>query len=249
MKITRSQLKKLIKEAMNSENIEHNKINESIFGMGAMAKSLWGKTSSAREVRSKAKSGQKEIDRASSSENVLQFISTKFSDEASSSAKSYAVKFASNHQATAANALRTISAVEFAAISFALGIPMLTVWSLNRGMSPEGQLRNLRKMAGRPLFFTGWRVDDNGERTEKGRISDPFGEEYKQTYHATEDHPIVEIIENQELAHELYEDEIIGDEIMNWARGWWRDIANAKAEYLREKREALKLAAIGMDDA
>jgi hypothetical protein len=234
MKITRSKLKQIIREELNIENSEQHTLNESIGSVVNMARSLWGNTAIVRQTRTAKK-------RAENSTGILDFIEATFEAGATKHAKAYAKN-------AGMTAMGAINAVEFAAISFALGIPMLTAWALNKGTSPEGQLRNLKEYAGVPLFFTGWRIDDNGERTEQGRLSDPFGVEYSQTYHTTEDHPIVEIIENQPLAFELYEDGVIGDEIMNWARGWWRDIANAKAEYLRVKREALELSAIGMDE-
>ena len=228
MKITRSQLKQLIKEEIIRDKNEQYVLTENV-GVIAMAKSVWGGTSIVRQTRSA-------MNRVRTADDVLDFIESTYTAAAKTAATSYAKNAA---------AVGAISAIEMAGISFALGIPMLALWALNKGTSPEGQLRNLRKYAGRPLFFSRWKIDNNGERTIQGRISDPFGVEYSQTYHTTEDHPIVEIIENQELAHELYEDEIIGDEIMNWARGWWRDIANAKAEYLRVKQKALSRAASG----
>ena len=68
-------------------------------------------------------------------------------------------------------------------------------------------------------------------------IADPFSDEFKNSYTVKRgrEGAAVELVRNQELARELYEAEIIGEDVMDWARGWWRDIAEAKRVYLREK--------------
>ena len=69
-------------------------------------------------------------------------------------------------------------------------------------------------------------------------ISDPLSERYSQTYSSKvlgRSHVMTELVMNQDLANSLHEDGIIGDQIMNWAKTWWKNLANVKQKYLREK--------------
>jgi hypothetical protein len=227
MNISRTRLQKIINEEIRN-SLNEALLNESLSAIMSLGKFI-GKQ------RSRAIRGQERWDRVRTAESVLTYLRNELGHGAKEAAEEVI-------ESGAIVAGKTLTAAEITGIAFALGIPMLAIWSLGKGLKPEGQLRNLSDMATPrgedryQLYFTmeGMPARQR-QRFDRGRISDPFGHEYSQTYHASDDHPITAIILDQDLALELFNDGIIGDEIMEWAREWWRKIANAKRIYLREK--------------
>ena len=158
-------------------------------------------------------------ERIITSDGFLEFLGNEFGRTAKAAAKKPASSFL-------ISAAGTIGMVEFTGLMFALGIPALVI--LDYDVSDEGILRDMSRLMGKPLDWT--------------IINNPDGAEWaastSQRKQSGKDHLLVSLILNQELARELHSDGVIGNEIMDWVRSKWRDIANAKQTYLKEKNKA-----------
>jgi len=184
---------------------ELNLINESFARVKSYA-------SGANKFRKLLKKG----DRAFSSDDVLDF----FDGESRRAAKAAVVKPASKYLVSMTG---TVGMAEFTGLMFALGIPALVI--LDYDVSDEGILRDMSRLMKRPIDWT--------------IINNPDGAEWSasasQRKQSGKDHLLVSLVLNQDLANELYKEKVIGIEIMDWVKQKWRDIANAKQIYNREK--------------
>ena len=237
MRITESQLKRIISEEIEKAFV----INEALVITNLMStiKSIadW---SQRYQRTKKAAKGSKfvydEASRALEAKGILEYVRSVGGETAKEISKGASLSMAK------------IAPVEFAAIMIAIGVPALALWSLERSARPENQIRFLsslkQKAARNEHNGTGSEMDmGSNYKNYDGKltwddISDPLSERYSQTYSSQalgRSHAMTELVMNQDLANELYEDEIISDQIMNWARTWWRDLSNVKQKYLREK--------------
>jgi len=217
MKITKNHLREIIKEELQLLTTEMN--HQQIINEGYLdTVKRFGKFMMGAKKRSS------QANRATSSDNPFEWIGKELGSEAKSAAKTATITGA-----------RTIGAAEMTGISFAIGIPALALWSVSRGTTPEGILRNLHKY----LNLSNRRENKPEVPLTMNDVADPFSQDFANSYSARrgKDAALVALIRDQELFHELKEDGIIGSDIEAWTMGWYAKIANAKQTYLSAKNE------------
>ena len=217
MKITKNHLREIIKEELQLLTTEMN--HQQIINEGYLDRvKKFGKFMMGAKKRAK------QANRVVSSDSSFEWIGKELGIQAKSAAKTATM-----------NAARTIGAAEMTGISFAIGIPALALWSVSRGTTLEGILRNQHSY----LNLRNRRENKPEVPLTMNDVADPFSQEFANSYSARrgKDAPLVALIRDQELFRELKEDGIIGPDIEEWTRGWYAKIANAKQVYLRAKNQ------------
>ena len=152
MRITESQLKRII-----GEEIEKAFVINEVFVITSVMSKIQSIADAAQKYQ-KVKKGAKgvkfahnEMSRALEAKGILEYI------------KSVGGETAKQISSNAALSMAKIAPVEFAAISIAIGIPALALWSLERSARPESQIRFLSSLKQKAA-----RNKHNGNRIRDG---------------------------------------------------------------------------------